>query len=212
MKKTKHSYERVRKYIGDQDFKALRKLLKNMTSGDILAVLAECDEKEQLLLFRLLETTRAAEVFDLLEPAVQRDLIQFFPREEALKLIGELNPDDQVRLFDELPEQRAQQYLEHIPSDQRSAAEKLLEFEDGTVGRIMSPVRVMVPSGMTVDQAVEQFRKRRNDLDVPVHTMYVTTKEMELIGSVPLITVMLCEPGTLIDDLIAEEQYDAVHT
>lgn len=127
-------------HIRSQNLAPVKDILRRMTALEILNALSILTEQDMAVVFRLLDKSTAIEVFDIMDATMQKDLIQAFTRDEALKLIGELDPDDQVRLLDELPAKVAKRFLEGLPKEQRTAASKLMGYADDTVGRIMSPV------------------------------------------------------------------------
>ena len=58
-----------------KEFKAVRSILEVMNTVDIAALLAELEDKEMILAFRLIEKAKAAEVFAEMSSSMQTGLI-----------------------------------------------------------------------------------------------------------------------------------------
>ena len=59
-----------------KEFKAVRSILEVMNTVDIAALLAELDDKEMILAFRLIEKSKAAEVFAEMSSSMQTYLVE----------------------------------------------------------------------------------------------------------------------------------------
>ena len=79
-----------------KEFKAVRSILEVMNTVDIAALLAELDDKEMILAFRLIEKSKAAEVFAEMSSSMQTYLVEMFTEKELKDLIDELYMDDTV--------------------------------------------------------------------------------------------------------------------
>ena len=140
----------------------VKQFLRAMSAAEILQGLKEIDPGDLPVGFRLLAKDLATEVFDLMDVGYQSELIESFTSDEAVQLLGALDPDDRVHLLDELPAKVAKRLLEQLPKDQRELTAQLMGYEDDTVGRIMMPLYMDVKKQMTVAEAIERIRTRRS--------------------------------------------------
>lgn len=83
-----------------KEFKAVRSILEVMNTVDIAALLAELDDKEMILAFRLIEKSKAAEVFAEMSSSMQAYLVEMFTEKELKELLDELYMDDTVDLLE----------------------------------------------------------------------------------------------------------------
>lgn len=204
--------EVVNRYIRDGDFKPLKSFLYMLTVSDVIETLQELDKTEQTILFRLLAKDFAIEVFEKMDPSWQHDLIESFASNEVVSLLGSLEPDDRVHLLDEFPAKVAKRLLEQLPKDQRDITAHLMGYDKDTVGRIMSPMYVDVKKYMTVNQALEHIRSRKNAHDLVINNVYVTDETRKLEGVLPLSALVTASPDETIENLIRDRQFEAVST
>ncbi len=204
--------ELVREKIAEKNLEEIKKIISDMHPGDIVEGLESLEVKERPVVFRLLPKSKAVEVFDMLDPAVQGDLIESLTDEQAVEFLGELEPDDRVHLLDELPARVAKKLLERLPKEKREITNRLLGYEDGTVGRIMSPLFVDVKQDMTTEQAQERIRSRKNGHDWTITTVYVTDEARKFVGAVALSDLVTANPGTRVGELLDAEQTSVTTT
>lgn len=199
--------EAARTLIHRKDLTRLKQLLTETPAGDIVDGFDALDIDERPVVFRLLPKEKAVEVFDLLDPAVQGDLLESFTDKQQVEFLGTLDPDDRVHLLDELPARVAKTLLERLPREKRDVTNALLGYEDGTVGRIMSPMFVDVKRHMTVEEAQQRIRTRRDGQDWNITTVYVTDEARKFEGALRLSDLVTAEPGTKTGQLLDPDQY-----
>lgn len=144
--------------IDARDFAALKALLNQAGTDELVTLLRELDDDEQLIAFRMLDTAQAADVYDLLTPSERSDLIGALSQTDQDALFGNLPVDDQAELLSELPEQVVTSLLEHLAPSDREAVTQVLEFEPGTVGRHANPRFVDTLITATVNDVHQQIR------------------------------------------------------
>ncbi|TVR63392.1 MAG: magnesium transporter [Spirochaetaceae bacterium] len=201
--------EYAEKQIRERNLEPLKARLRSMTAGEVIVGLRNAREADRPVVFRLLPKDLAATVFDLMDVAWQRDMVQSFTSDEAVALLAGLDPDDRVHLLDELPAKVAKRLLEQLPRETREATARLMGYEDGTVGRIMSPIRVDVKSDMTVGQAIERIRVKANGNAREITTVYVTNESRQLDGTLPLGVLVTADAQTSIKELVSNDEYAA---
>ncbi len=177
--------DNVREHIEDKNLDPIKQYLRSLSPAEIIQGLKEIDHRDLPVVFRLLPKDLATDVFDLMEVGDQSELVESFSSEEAVQLLGALDPDDRVHLLDELPATGAKRLLEQLPKEQREITTRLMGCEDDTVGRIMMPIYVDVKKQMTVSDAIERIRRRNNGGDLTVNAVYVTDETRRLEGVVP---------------------------
>src|ERR1700754_895228 len=72
--------------------------------SDAASIMAQLSQRHQRTLFRLLSTPGAAAILPYLLYYDQFVLLHVRPREEMLQILNAMEPDDRMRLLDELPE------------------------------------------------------------------------------------------------------------
>jgi magnesium transporter len=96
-------YRTALTYLAQKDMEALKKLLNEADIIDVIKLIQDLDNKDRVIVFRLLSKDRALEVFEQLDVDLQQRLLDNFTEEKAVEIVAEMDPDDRARLLDELP-------------------------------------------------------------------------------------------------------------
>ena len=142
-----------------KEFKAVRSILEVMNTVDIAALLAELDDKEMILAFRLIDKAKAAEVFAEMSGSMQAYLVEMFTEKELKDLIDELYMDDTVDLLEELPANLVTRILEQVDKDKRAQINTILNYPEDSAGSIMTTEYVDLRRNTTVKEAWSTLRR-----------------------------------------------------
>lgn len=184
--------EEVRNLLVQRRWSETRELLGRIPAPDIADFLIEADDRERLLLFRLLPRPLAFEVFSHLEPQKKDDLLSNLNDREARRILAGLSPDDRTNFLGELPGQAVQRLLNLLTSEDRKEALQLLGYPEESVGRLMTPDYVAVRPGWTVGQAVEHIRRWGRDSET-INVIYVVDPSWKLLDALELRRFILAE-------------------
>ena len=99
-----------------------------------------------------------------------------------------------VEVVEELPKEEAEKILDLMAEEKSEEVQELLEYGEGTAGRLMSTSFVAVHEGTTVAQAIEHIRKSKSGDDA--FYVYVVDDHDHLVGFVPLHRLLTADPRT----------------
>ena len=85
--------------------------------------------------------------------------------------MAELPPDDAADLVGDLPEDRVEEVLEHVPEEQSAKIEELLTYDEESAGGIMTPDLIALTGEITVGETVRHVRAASPSDDL--HQVYV---------------------------------------
>jgi magnesium transporter len=196
--------------IQEGQLNELRDFLSKQPAPDIAELMVAVNDRERLLLFRMLPRQLAAEVFSFLQPSAQDLLLQSMAQEEVRNVLAELSPDDRTALFEELPAEVTQRLLSLLPESERSRALALLSYPRDSVGRLMTDRFVAVKPDWTVAQALDHIRKTGRDSET-ISMVYVTDEAGRLIDDIRLRKIILSDPQLCIRDLM-DSQFVALNS
>ena len=94
---------KLREMLERRSFRELRGALSMFESQDIALLFEHFDDREMLLLYRLLPKEAAAETFVEMSPDRQEYLIGMFSDVQLREVLEELYIDDTVELIEEMP-------------------------------------------------------------------------------------------------------------
>lgn len=150
--------------------------------------------------FRLLPKDLAAEVFDSLDPAEQRDLVDGLRSREVHSLLEEMEPDDRVRLLDEMPATVAATLLSELSAAERDLTAVLLGYPPESAGRIMVPEYLELRPEESAERALATIRRRGRDVEA-LQIMPVRDPTRRFEGVVRLTDLVRAEPETPVSEL-----------
>ncbi|WP_120006398.1 magnesium transporter [Nesterenkonia muleiensis] len=197
--------------IREERLRELRIALDELHPGDIVDFLERLGVKDRAVTFRLLPKDTAVEVFDQLDQSLQHEIIEGLKDGDVAHFFESLEPDDRVRLMDEMPASVARKMLRHLDPRERSLTNIVLGYASGTIGRAMSPEFVAIPEHWTVKQALEKIRRAGVDAET-VYTLPVVDRQRLLKGVVSLRELMFSSEDTMVETIMSEaDSVDADH-
>ncbi len=131
--------------------------------------------------FRLLGKDRALEVFELLDPSLQQELLEGLRDMNVRQLFEGLDPDDRARLTEEMPAKVARRLLAGLSPNERRLTSTLLGYAEDSAGRLMSPEVASLRAGMTAAQALDRLRGVGRSAET-IYALPVTDDQRRLVG------------------------------
>ena len=187
--------------LEDKKYAALRDILSTMNPVDVAEVFSELEERQILLLFRLLPKELAAESFAEMEPENQEILIRGFSDNELKELMDELYADDAADMVEEMPANVVKRILRNATAEMRSAINQILRYPENSAGSIMTTEYVSLRPQMTVEEAILRIRRQGFDKET-IYTCYVT-EGRKLLGIVTVKDLLLCtDDETRVEDIM----------
>ncbi len=190
----------IKDMIARRDFAGLRETFSEFPAVDAAELIVELPEDERAIVFRILPHALAADVFEYCEPDAQEQLLKAMSSEQAAAVLNEMSPDDRTALLEELPGNAVAQLLALLTPEERKVAQQLLNYPEGSVGRLMTPDFVSVRDGWSIQQVLEHIRKFGQDSET-LNVIYVTDERGRLIDDVRIREVLLPPTDTLVRDL-----------
>jgi magnesium transporter len=191
----------VRELIREGRFSDLREALHGIPAADTADILGELTPAEAAVAFRFLQRDDAGEVFAYLSAERQEQLITELGTDGSLRVVEAMEPDDRVRLLDELPAPVCQRIVASLSPEKRKITQAILGYPPRSVGRLMTPDYVTIRPQMTVAQALEHIRKTGRDAET-VNVVYVVDEQGRLIDDVRLRQLLFADPAQTIESVM----------
>ncbi len=180
----------IRDLIAERNFGALRDLFREMAPADVAEVILDLPEDEQVIIFRLLPTALAADVFEYLEPDAQQQLLRAMAHEQVVAILNEMSPDDRTALLEEMPSAAARQLIKQLTPEERRIAQALLGYPEDSVGRLMTPDFVAIHDDWTVKEVLDHIREFGRDSET-LNVIYVVDQRGKLIDDLRMREFLL---------------------
>lgn len=178
--------------------------------ADIAEYLETLPQQRQISLVQKLPVEEAAEALAELNEDVAGDILEHLDPIEAAKIISEMSPDDATDVLDEIREEHRDVLLDNLIEEDAEELRKLLSFEPDTAGGIMNTEVLILKQTITVDEAITQIRNSIEYKEI-IYYAYLIDEEGKLVGVISLRDLMLLRPGTVLGNIVKDQDIIAVY-
>jgi magnesium transporter len=130
----------------------------------------------------------------------QEELVQALGQEELVSILNEMAPDDRTALLEDLPAPVVTRLLKLLAPRQRAVAQTLLNYPEGTVGRLMTPDFIAIRDQWTVQQVLDHVRAVGSDTE-SLNVLYVIDEQGRLLDEVRIREFLLRPLTARVKDL-----------
>ncbi len=192
--------------IQSGDGKAIRNLLADEHPAELADRFEQLSSDDRKALVELTPDVISPLLLAELEDEVVEDVLPLLGPEQISKAMEELDSDDAIQIFEELPKDRRAEVLADMSEQDRKEIEDGFAFDEETAGRLMQREFVAAPEFWTVQQTIEHMRSQSalDDDDLPdkFFDIYVIDAHFHPLGYVPLSTLMRSGPGLVLSDIM----------
>ncbi|MEE1314443.1 MAG: magnesium transporter [Faecalimonas sp.] len=186
--------------LEERRYKDLKNELENMHPVDIAELMEELEEKQIILIFRLLEKDEAAETFTEMNGDMRENLLNALTDSEIAEFMEEMYLDDTVDIVEELPANVVDRLLLSTDDETRAQINELLKYPEDSAGSIMNVEYIAFRKEMTVEEAILKIRQIGINRET-IYTCYVTEKR-KLIGVVTVKDLLTSGDNRLIEEIM----------
>ncbi len=194
MPESERLLDSIRELLDSGRDERLSDVLGDTHPADVSRVLRELSLPEQVRVFRLLAPPEAGAVLSELDDQTLLELVRALDEVEVSKILDQMPSDHVVEVVEELPPEQAEKFLDLMEEEKSEEVQELLEYQEGTAGRLMSPPVAAVGEQATVAQAIAHVRKAATR-DGAFY-VYVVDDHDHLVGLVPLHRLLTADPAT----------------
>ncbi|MDB5309978.1 MAG: mgtE [Gemmataceae bacterium] len=154
-----------------------------------------------------------ASIFEYLPPDRQVEMIER-ARPQVGQLLGKMSHDDRVDLIKRLPGPVAETLMRLVDEADRKDIATLFQYEENTVGAMMTTDYAWLPGTLTAAEAIDQLRQQAPDRET-IYYIYIldeaarrpdgSLSPRRLLGVVSLRDLILAPRHALIRDLMESE-------
>lgn len=197
--------------LKNKEFKAVKSILDIMNSVDIAELLSDLDDKELIQAFRLIQKSKAAEVFTEMSNSMQAYLVEKFSEKELMDILDDLYMDDTVDLLEELPANLVTRILDYVDPEKRAQINTLLNYPEDSTGSIMTTEYVTLKKDTTVAGALAHIKETGIHKET-IYTCYIL-ENRKLRGIVTAKELLTRDDDVTMEELMKTEFiYVTTHT
>jgi len=198
----------IRDLINLKNFSEVKEIISKIPPIDIAERWNDFSSKEKMLLFKLLKTRLAVDVFESLPFEEQSFLLDNLGNTEVSQVLNEMSPDDRANLFRDLPPKVIKKFFKLMKKEEVEDVRELMTYEEGIAGAIMTTDYVELRKEITARAAILKLQDTLSfDDDSDISSIYITDVEHKLLGVVELQDLIKAPPDMLIKDIMESTDF-----
>jgi len=196
----------VRRLLRRNAYGNAARLLLKLRPGDISLIMQRLNLREQLQLFTLVaqkDRQLAAEALNDLGVERGVELVADLEGLEISQILQELETDDRAAFITALPQKLAEEVLEVMRPAELVQTQGLLQYEEETAGRIMTPNVFALEERLSVGEAAQTIQES-SDFEM-VFYLYVVDERKHLVGVISLRQLLTVHPSTPLEKIMSTD-------
>ena len=174
--------------------------LNKLTPRDI-AEFANRHTQGAVKLFQHLDPKHAARAFKFLRRKKQEQIFKALPEEKAAELLNALQPDDRTAFLEDLSGNHVKELLKVLTPENRAETLELLGYEEGSVGRLMTPDYVAIKMDETCQDVLNLIRQRGQATET-LNWLFVIDEKGVLIDDINIKDFLIVDPSTKVAQIM----------
>ncbi len=175
---------------GEVRLKKKEEKLERVRPEDLADYLEKTNVINARKFLKILDTEKAAEVISNLNINYQTSLFKYFKSDKAAKFISFIDPDEAVDVLLTLSKKKRDEIIGFLEEKARTPIDRLLALSRNQIGNLITTEYLVVNSGDTVRQVLDQIRKQTTDF-ASLDYVYAVNKNQELVGVFSLHELIL---------------------
>lgn len=179
------------------------KKLSKMHPADLADILENLDTTSRKQVLESLDEDLAADTLEEIDSEYKGTIIKELSDSRAVEVLENMPSDEIADLLDDLDEEEREKILVNLEKEDADEVKELLQYEDETVGSIMSKEFISVNLDITVGDAIEILKEMKPDEEV-MYYIYITDKDEHIQGVIPLKDLIIYDSETKLKEIMDE--------
>ncbi|HHO76550.1 MAG TPA: magnesium transporter [Deltaproteobacteria bacterium] len=176
-------------------------MLHDLKPFEIAELIEALDEESRGKFFLLLDVDTASEVIAELSSESIEDILDDISDADLARIVADMDSDDAADLVGDMNQERAARVLAAMSPKESSDIKSLLLYPEDTAGGIMQRELISALPSATVDEVIDRIRRLYTDIE-NIHMVYVVDNRGVLVGTVPLVHLILSKNETPISHIM----------
>lgn len=167
------------------------KKLSTLHPADLADILEDLDEGARKQVFESLDEDLAADTLEEIEPEYKGSIIKELSDSKAAELLENMPNDEIADLLDELDDEEREKILINLEREDAEEVKELLQYEDESVGSIMSKDFISFNMDITIGEIIDILREMEDPEEEELYCIYITDEEDRVLGALKLMDLIL---------------------
>ena len=133
--------------------------LRDRHPSEVAAIVRALPPSQRRQLAEAMDDERLADLLEELPEDEQVRLVQGLDFDRLVDVLEEMELDDLADLVGEMPSEQQERILAALDAEEADALQRLLSYEEGTAGGMMTPEVIILSPSATVADALAQIRQ-----------------------------------------------------
>ena len=200
--------QRFQEILESDDKEILHEFLNTQNISDVAELINESPDHDVIIISNL-NIHRAVSTFKILDFPAQKQIIQKLSPAKTAELLNELPADDRTAFLEDLPSEVVKELIRTLNPEERKITLSLLGYEEGSVGRLMTPDYIAVQRDWTLREVIRHIRSVGKDSET-IDVIYVVDDKGIFIDDIRIREVILADPNKKIEEVI-DNRYIALN-
>jgi magnesium transporter len=195
--------------VGDRA--RLLALVAPLRTPDLADIITALEPDERVALIELLGVDFDYEALSELPEQVRDQLAEALPNELLARAVTALDTDDAAYLIESLEPDDQEAVLAQVPTGDRAAVERNLDYPEETAGRLMQADLVSVAPFWTVGQVIDHMRETP-DLPDSFSEIFVVDPAYRVLGTVDLSRLLRTRREVPVTEIMDTDRHEVSAT
>ncbi len=187
------------------------KKLSALHPADLADILEELDSTARKQVLESLDEDLAADTLEEIDAEYKAEIIKELSDTKAVEVLENMPNDEIADLLDDLDEDEREKILVNLEKEDAEEVKELLNYEDETVGSVMSKEFISVNLDITVGDTVDILKETNPDEEV-MYYVYITDNNNRVQGVIPLKDLVVYDREEkvkeIMDEVVSRVRFD----
>lgn len=188
--------------IEERDWETIAAFGIELHPHDVAELLESLAESEAVhAIFDHWDPEVGANVLEYLPPNLQDDLVERLDRTKLARMLEKMSHDERADLVKRMDEDHLSIVMPLVAKAEREDIRRLVAYEEGTAGAVMTSDYAALPASQTVSEALQNLRHMAPNRET-IYYLYVLDSDRRLLGHLSLRDLVLAPPYQTVERLM----------
>lgn len=193
--------QEVNQALASGMFIRARSILDKMPACDVALLLESSPPANRKVLWNLTDHDQHGEILEELNEDAKDGIINLMGAANLVAATEGMDTDDLAYILRGIPDSLYQDVLQKMDTQDRHRVEQALAYPEDTAGSIMNTDTITLRPDVSID-VVLRYLRLKGELPEATDTLYVVNEDDQLIGDVPLSTLLTVDPAKSVDQIM----------